>query len=257
VAERISGQEWHILLAFSVRVDGALEARLQATLPSATGHILRGARRTNPVEYDGPADACRDHFGTYREYARQREILLPHNRPCPQTNSVIKRVNTIGQRERQGRDFRSLNLNRRKEPYEWTDTVPEDDADFQGLLEEPAPYPDLSSDLPGVALEDENVDLQVVTDEPEPDFAELAAAALDNAGLNAGECIQAAQRKANERMQAAAQCANLDPGPTLIEANNNKIVYEITFDMPDDGLLADNVVPTIPCMFLLTKPLIS
>ncbi len=36
---------------------------------------------------------------------------------------------------------------------------------------------------------------------------------------------------------------------TLIEANNNKIVYEITFDMPDDGLLADNVVladDTIP-----------
>ena len=129
------------------------------------------------------------------------------------------------------------------------DTVPEDDPDFQGLLEEPAPYPDLSTDLPGVALEDENMDLQVVTDEPEPDFAELAAAALDNAGINADERIQAAQREANERMQAAAQRANLDPGPTLIEANNNEIVYEITFDMPDDGLLADNVVvadDTIP-----------
>jgi len=129
------------------------------------------------------------------------------------------------------------------------DMVPEDDPDFQGLLDEPAPYLDLSSDLPGVALEDENVDLQVVTDEPEPDFAELAAAALDNAGINAGECIQAAQHKANERMQAAAQCTNLDPGPTLIEANNNKIVYKITFDMPDDGLLADNAVvadDTIP-----------
>ena len=56
-----------------------------------------------------------------------------------------------------------------------------------------------------MALEDENVDLQVVTDEPEPDFAELAAAALDNAGINADERIQAAHRKANERMQAAAQ----------------------------------------------------
>jgi hypothetical protein len=98
---------------------------------------------------------------------------------------VIKRVNTIGQRERQGWDFRFLN--QRKEPYEWTDTVPEDDPDFQGLLEESAPYPDLSSDLPGVALEDEDVDLQVVTDEPEPDFAELAAAALDNVGINAND----------------------------------------------------------------------
>ncbi len=50
-------------------------------------------------------------------------------------------------------------------------------------------------------------------------------------------------------MQAAAQHANLDPGPTLIEGNNNEIVYEITFDMPDDGLLADSVVlpdDTIP-----------
>ncbi len=166
--------------------------------------------------------------------------------PLAMPDSIIKQVNTIGQRERQGRDFQFLN--RRKEPYEWTDTVPEDDPDFQGLLEEPTPYPDLSSDLQGVALEEENVDLQVVTDEPEPDFAELAAAALDNAGINADECIQAAQRDANERMQAAAQCA-LDPGPTLIEANNNKIVYEITFDMPDDGHLVDNVVladDTIP-----------
>ena len=85
MAERISSQEWHIFHALSVRVDGALEARLQATLPSATGHILRGARRTDPVEYDGPADACRDRFGTYREYARQREIVLPNNRTCPQT----------------------------------------------------------------------------------------------------------------------------------------------------------------------------
>ena len=90
------------------------------------------------------------------------------------------------------------------------DTVPEDDPDFQGLLEEPAPYPDLSSDLLGVALEDETVDLHVVTNKPEPDFAELAAAALDNAGINANERIQAAQRKANERMQAAAQRAPPD-----------------------------------------------
>jgi hypothetical protein len=142
---------------------------------------------------------------------------------------VIKRVNTIGACERQGRDFRFLN--RRKEPYEWTDEVPEDDPDFQGLLDDPAPYPDLSAELPGVPLEDEDVDLQVVSDDPEPDFAELAAAALDNAGINANDRIQAAQQ------------ANLNPGPTLIVADDNEIVYEITFDMPDDGLIADNVVP--------------
>ncbi len=142
---------------------------------------------------------------------------------------MIKRVNTVGARERQGRDFRFLN--RRKEPYEWTNEVPKDNPDFQGLLDDPAPYPDLSDELPGVPLEDKDVDLQVVSDDPEPDFAELAAAALDNAGINANDCIQAAQQ------------ANLNPGLTLIKVDDNEIVYEITFDMPDDGLIADNVVP--------------
>ena len=100
-------------------------------------------------------------------------------------------MNTIGLRERQGRDFRFLN--RRKEQYEWTDEVPEDDLDFQGLLDKPAPYPDLLAELPGVLLEDEDVDLQVIMDDPEPNFAELAAAALDNAGINTQDRLQAAQ----------------------------------------------------------------
>ncbi len=47
------------------------------------------------------------------------------------------------------------------------------------------PYPDLLAELPGVLLEDDDINLQVVTDDPEPNFAELAAAALDNAGINA------------------------------------------------------------------------
>ena len=34
----------------------------------------------------------------------------------------------------------------------------------------------------------------------------------------------------------------MEPGPTLVEGNNNKIVYEITFGMLDDGLIADNIV---------------
>ena len=108
----------------------------------------------------------------------------------------------------------------------------EDKPDFQGLLEKPAPYPDLSAELPGVLLEDEEADLQVVTDEPKPDFAELAAAALDNAGIDVNNCLQAVQRATLSH-----------PGRALIEANDNKIVYEITFDMPDAGLAANNVVP--------------
>ena len=43
-----------------------------------------------------------------------------------------------------------------KEPYEWTDSVPEDDPNFQGLLEDDeAPFPDISAELPGVPLEED------------------------------------------------------------------------------------------------------
>jgi hypothetical protein len=56
--------------------------------------------------------------------------------PLPMPDRVIKQVNAIGAREKQGREFRFLN--RRKEPYEWTDEVPEDDPKFQGLFKEMA-----------------------------------------------------------------------------------------------------------------------
>ena len=82
-------------------------------------------------------------------------------------------------------------------------------------------------------LEDEDIDLQVVTDDPEPNFAELAAAALDNAVINTHDRLQAVQR--------GPRPTN---GPTLIEADNDEIVYEITFNMPDPGLGGANVVPT-------------
>jgi hypothetical protein len=44
--------------------------------------------------------------------------------PLPMPDWVIKRVNAIGACKKQGRGFRFLN--RKKEPYEWTDKVPED-----------------------------------------------------------------------------------------------------------------------------------
>ncbi len=106
--------------------------------------------------------------------------------PIPMPDLVIRRVNRIGEQEKQGRTFRFLN--RRGEPYEWTDKVPEDDSDFQGLLDEndiTAMYLDVSAELPGVELESEGQDFQTVTDKPEPDFRDLAGAALHNAGINA------------------------------------------------------------------------
>ena len=86
-------------------------------------------------------------------------------------DSVIQRVNRIGEQEKQGRTFRFLN--RRGEPYKWTDEVLKDDPDFQGLLDESddtAVYPDVSAELPGVELESEEQDFQTVTDEPEATY---------------------------------------------------------------------------------------
>ena len=59
--------------------------------------------------------------------------------------------------------------------------MPEDDPEFQGLLEdeEEAAYPDISAEPPGVELKSEEADFSAVTDDPEPDFEQLAAAALD------------------------------------------------------------------------------
>ena len=90
---------------------------------------------------------------------------------------VIKNVDCIRLREKQGREFRFLG--RSKEPYEWTDTFPEDDPKFQGLLEEEeAPFPKISAKIPGIPFEDDKDKFQVVTNKPEPAFEDLAAAAL-------------------------------------------------------------------------------
>ena len=144
----------------------------------------------------------------------------------PMPDLVIQRVNTIGEREKQGRTFQFLN--QRGEPYEWTDKVPEDGPEFQGLLDEnegTAVYPDVSAELPGVELEVEEHDYQTIADEPEPDFRNLAGAGLHNAGIDANAMIW------------NARGGNILPagGPTLIEADKDKIVYELTFDLPDAG----------------------
>ncbi len=109
--------------------------------------------------------------------------------PMPMPDRVIKRVNAISVREGQKRTFRFLN--RCKEPFEWTDSVPEDDLEFQGLLEneDEAPFPDVSAELPGVVLESEERDFTPITDEPEEDFCDLARAALHNTGIDPDQRI--------------------------------------------------------------------
>jgi hypothetical protein len=110
--------------------------------------------------------------------------------PMLMPDHVIQRVNAIGTREKQGRTFRDLN--RRGELFEWTDEVPEDDPEFQGLLEETADtavYPDISAELPGVLLEEQEQDFQPLTDDPEPNFRDLAGDALYNAGIDTGKAL--------------------------------------------------------------------
>ena len=123
-------------------------------------------------------------------------------------NRVIKRVNKIGEQEGHGRTFRFLN--RQKQACEWADEVPEDDDDFQGLLEdkvEDAPYPDISAELPGVELDEEEREFLTILDEPEPDFCDMTAAALHNAGIDGDTTIRAGRARALAAARAVQQGA--------------------------------------------------
>ena len=118
----------------------------------------------------------------------------------------------------------------RKEPYEWTDEVPEDDPKFQGLLDEnkhTAVYSDISAKLPGVELEEDEQDFETVTTEPEPEFHKSAGEALHNAGIDASGALR--QARGNNLSQAQ--------GPALLDTDKDELVYKITFDVLDAGLL--------------------
>jgi hypothetical protein len=138
---------------------------------------------------------------------------------------IIRRVNVIGLCEQQGQTFHFLNQH--KEPYEWTDDVPEDDSEFQGLLneKEEAPYPDISAKMPRPELKSKEVH-KVVTPDPTPEFEELAAHALGNAGIDPQEQLRTAQLQ-----------EDIPRGPAVVDANNNKIIHKITFDLPNAGLV--------------------
>ena len=143
---------------------------------------------------------------------------------------------------KQGRTF--CFTDRSKEPYEWTDFVPEDDPDFQGLLkDDEAPFPDISTELPGVPLEEEEFDFQVMTDEPKPDFEDLAAAALNNAGIDTADRLRAAT--VATEAAAAAPIQPQQDSRHLIEADPDEIVYEIIVEFLDAGLLP-GLVPDAP-----------
>ncbi len=147
-------------------------------------------------------------------------------------------MNKIGEREKQGHNFCFLNKN--KEEFDWTDKVPVDDPTLQGLLEEDgeqeAIYPDMMAELPGVPLEDDFENGPAVVPDDEPDFWAMAARALKNAGIDQDACLQAAQN---------APVAQVVPaeGPALINADKDKVIYELTFHLPDAGLQQPAILP--------------
>ena len=64
------------------------------------------------------------------------------------------------------------------------DEVPDNNREFQGLLEEESPFPDIRSKLPGVILEDKLLGpTTALEEEPEPAFEAKAASPLDNADI--------------------------------------------------------------------------
>jgi hypothetical protein len=93
-----------------------------------------------------------------------------------------------------------------------------------------------------VELTSEEDDYPAITEEPEADFQHLAAAALDNAGFDTVAWL----RTARDLVDAATiGIAPQNPRAALVEANEDKIVCEITFNLPDAGLEPD-IEPTIP-----------
>jgi hypothetical protein len=101
--------------------------------------------------------------------------------------------------------------------------VPEDNQEFQGWLEEEAPFPDVSAKLPGVILEEEEEgDYQVVTDKPKPAFKTIAAAALENTGIDATKQIQVARAAANAAAGVGVMTAQPN-SPHLIEQTRTRL----------------------------------
>ena len=131
-------------------------------------------------------------------------------------------------------------MNYLNEPYTWTDTAPEDDPEFQGLLKEEgdALFPDVSVEIPGVPIKEEDGKYQNVTNEPKPGFKTLMAAALNNAGIDVATQVCSARAAAD--VADAVVIAVPPDGQLLVEAFEDKIVHNVTFELPDAGLVVPN-----------------
>ena len=91
-----------------------------------------------------------------------------------------------------------------------------------------------------MSLEEEVVYHWAVTDKNESNFRVLAARALDNANINPAAHLRAAR---------VAEAQPVTPGPAQIDANEDKIIYMLTFNLPDVGLappIAPDGVAVVP-----------
>jgi hypothetical protein len=108
-----------------------------------------------------------------------------------------------------------------------------------------AAYPDISAKLPGVELTSGEDNYGTVTEEPAEDFHDLAAATLDNAGINTVAWLCAARDLVD-----TAAAAPHNSMAAVVKANKDKMIYKITFDLPDAGLepeiIPNNVRPFPP-----------
>jgi hypothetical protein len=101
-----------------------------------------------------------------------------------------------------------------------------------------AVYPDISAELTGVDLEEVEQEYQMVMDEPKPDFWDIVGAALHNAGINAEDMLHAARAQAADKAQRQ--------GLALVEADEDKIVYKISSNLPNAGLPTANADLLVP-----------
>jgi hypothetical protein len=95
---------------------------------------------------------------------------------------------------------------------------------YESIQCQEAPLPDISAELPEVLLEKDEYDFQVMTDKLEPDFEELASAALANTGIDTADQLRAARVAADATVAVPIwQFDQLD-GQRLVEAEPDKIV---------------------------------
>ncbi len=77
---------------------------------------------------------------------------------------------------------------------------------------------------------------QVVTDEPKPGFKSLTVMVLDNMGINTATQVCAARAAVDTADTTAVAVPPNEP--CLVKAYEDKIVYDVTVELPDAGLIA-------------------